>query len=221
MPAPLDLVGQRYGRLTVTGPRERRNGQTYWTCRCDCGNTKTIYGGSLRRGLTTSCGCYRAEASSVRNYRHGGNLTGRRRPEYTVWVLMRQRCEKPNVPHYAEWGGRGITVCERWADFGAFFADMGERPTPKHTLERIDNDGPYAPENCRWATRREQANNTRRNHHVTLDDRTRTTSQWARETGIPVATLHARLHRLGWAVEKALTTPVRPWSPGRKRGAEG
>lgn len=122
---------------------------------------------------------------------------------------MRQRCNNPEVRAYPRYGGRGIAVCARWLSFANFLADMGPRPTPAHTVERIDNNGPYAPENCRWADRTEQANNTRKNRHLTLNGATRTLAEWSRATGIGTHTIGARIDRLGWSVEMALTTPTR------------
>jgi hypothetical protein len=209
MTARLDLTGQRYGRLLVIGPGESRpNGRPYCTCRCDCGTVKDVVAYDLRNGKTTSCGCRLAEASAARAYRHGGCIDGRRGPELGIWTQMHNRCERPGVSGYDRYGGRGIKVCERWASFSAFLADMGPRPSPKHTLDRVDNDGPYSPENCRWATRWEQANNTRRTRRFTFDGVTRTLPEWAKLTGIPGHIVTARVDRRGWPVERALTQPV-------------
>ena len=120
---------------------------------------------------------------------------------------MRQRCENPGSTQWPHYGGRGITVCARWQDFANFFADMGERPA-NCTLDRIDNDGPYSPENCRWATQKEQTNNRRRNRMITFGGETKTLQQWAERTGINHSTILMRF-KLGWPVERALTTPVR------------
>lgn len=127
---------------------------------------------------------------------------------YRTWEAMKRRCLNPNDPAYEDYGARGITVCDRWLDFANFFADMGERPEGL-TLDRIDNDGPYAPENCRWATRTEQARNTRSCEFITFGGVTKPLPQWAEDCGMKACTLRARL-RSGWDVERALTTPVRP-----------
>lgn len=202
----LDLTGQRYGRLTVVGPYVNKR----WTCRCDCGNVKEVFQGSLRRGWTKSCGCLNSEMTAKRNRKHGLTKQNQKPAEFTVWVLMRTRCQDPDASSYPHYGGRGITVCERWASsFEAFMKDMGPRPSESHQLDRIDNNGPYSPENCRWTDKVTQMNNTRVNHLLTLDGTTRTIANWSRATGIRPETIRQRISKLGWDVERALTTPPR------------
>lgn len=135
--------------------------------------------------------------------RHGMSET----PIYTSWEGMKRRCYNPRFKHFQQYGGRGIRVCDEWHKFLAFYADMGEKPSPAHTLDRIDNDGNYEPSNCRWATREEQANNTRSNRNLELNGTTRTVAEWARSLNMHRNTLDERLHN-GWPIEKALTEPV-------------
>lgn len=209
MSTQIDLVGQRFGRWLVTGPREVRSaGAVYWTCRCDCGNVKAIFHGNLRSGKTTSCGCHAYELTAARSARHDGAHRGRVTVEYRLWLSMRSRCRNPANHSYPDYGGRGIEVCERWDDFANFLADMGPRPSPKHSIERAANDGPYEPGNCRWATKTEQANNTRRNRNLAHAGQVHTIAEWARLTGIPQSAIRQRLRVLGWSVERALTEPV-------------
>jgi hypothetical protein len=131
-------------------------------------------------------------------------------PEYFTWRGMRQRCENPNCRNFPRYGARGIKVCERWIEsFTNFFSDMGPRPSNQHSLDRIDNDGDYAPANCRWATRLEQMNNREINKLITHDGVTLPISEWARIKSIRRDTLHNRIFRLGWSSERALTTPVK------------
>jgi hypothetical protein len=136
--------------------------------------------------------------------KHGATDT----PEYGVWLDMRRRCRDRKHSRYYCYGARGVQVCERWGEFANFIADMGPRPSAKHSIERDDNDGDYTPENCRWATLEEQANNKRRNVFVTWDGKRQTVAQWAREIGMKAETLRARLLK-GWSAEQALFTPVK------------
>jgi hypothetical protein len=128
--------------------------------------------------------------------------------EYRIWNSMRQRCNNPSAKQYDSYGGRGIRVCERWNEFSAFIADMGFRPSRQLSLERIDNDGDYCPENCRWATKTQQQRNTRWCHLLTYNGKTRCVTEWAEVVGIHRNTIHHRLH-LGWSTERALTAPLR------------
>lgn len=155
--ALIDLSGHIFGRLTVVsrsqnGPR----GQARWNCLCSCGSYKVVSSKLLRSGETSSCGCKQREfaASGLAHFRHGK----RHSAEYTVWAGMIQRCTNPNSPSYPRYGGRGITVCDRWRDSANFLADMGPRPEGT-SLERIDNSGGYSPNNCKWATDEEQRAN--------------------------------------------------------------
>ena len=129
--------------------------------------------------------------------------------EHKIWRAMKGRCGNPNSTSYHKYGARGISVCERWASFHSFIEDMGKAPSEAHSIERIDNDGPYAPENCRWATPQEQANNCRTNRRISFLGRELTISQWAVEIGISQRTLVARLDKLKWPIDRALTTPAR------------
>ena len=204
-----DLTGQRFGRLSVISFEGLNcRGGAQWRCICDCGTTKTIQSGSLTSKRILSCGCHKSELvskrSAERNFRHGRTGT----KTYIVWKSMKSRCYRPRCEQYPNYGGRGIKVCDRWLNsFENFLTDMGEVPDGM-TLERNNVDGDYTPENCRWASVREQQNNRRNNIFYTYLGKTQTVAEWARETGINVATFRYRLIR-GWTIEKALLTPVK------------
>lgn len=197
-----DLTGQTFGRLTAISRAPNSGSRTMWNCICACGTERVIHARNLMHGLTQSCGCLWLEVMKQVKTTHGK----RSAPEYVVWCQMRYRCTKPENKSYVNYGGRGIKVCERWASFENFYADMGPRPSPTHTLDRIDNNGPYSPDNCRWATPKEQANNRRTpktaarieygGQHLTL-------RELGQATGINYRTLEWR-YAQGWRGEKLL-----------------
>jgi hypothetical protein len=170
VPLPIrDITGQKFGRLTaIKRLGSSKRGQSIWLCRCDCGKIKEIVLTRLSR--VKSCGCLLREMhiNGNANFRHGHWKNSKPTPEHNAWVRMRQRCYNENRDNYRYYGGRGITVCERWrSSFENFFADMGPRPSPAHSIDRINNDGDYEPSNCRWATRSEQMKNTHRSKTYT------------------------------------------------------
>lgn len=190
----------RYGRLTVLGENGRaRSGEILWRCRCTCGTIKTFQKWNVVRGASRSCGCLAREVAT----KHGASYT----KAYAAWNGMHKRCRSDD-PRY---GGRGIHVCDRWADFQAFSDDMGEPPTKQHSLDRIDNDGPYSPDNCRWATWSQQASNRSSNRTVEFDGRKLLLTEWSKVLGIKLTTLRMRL-KMGWPVERALTTEPREYT---------
>lgn len=208
---PVDpkLNGQRFGRL-VAGDVIRRPGKWYIQCKCDCGKEKLVRHDHLKSGRTSSCGCYKIEVTKLSNTRHGDcRRTEDHAPEFTAWVGMNDRCGNPRNPAFHRYGGRGIQVCEEWKEsYPAFLAHVGRKPSPEHSIERINNDGNYEPKNVRWATKVEQCNNRRTNRFLEFRGKTQTIAQWGREVGISNLTIQARL-KYGWSTEKTLTTPVR------------
>jgi hypothetical protein len=198
-PVRADETGNVYGQLTVL-KYVGTNGasDSMWLCQCDCGNTTTVARGDLRKkyGGTHSCGCGRKT--------QGG---GYKTPEYASWKEMKRRCYNPRYREYHLYGGRGITICDRWrTSFVNFLADMGKRPFPEASIDRINNAGNYEPGNCRWSTRLEQGQNTRKVRLLTFNGETMCLRAWARRIGITKRTLSVRLER-GWPLDKALTTP--------------
>lgn len=153
------IAGERFGRLIAIQCLPGSAGErSKWLCRCDCGNEPRIVGNSLRAGLTRSCGCLQRDACRQKNSTHGM----RKAPEYSVWYDMKRRCFDPKNKRYADYGGRGIAVCESWRiSFASFYADMGPRPTATHSIDRMNNNGNYEPSNCKWSTKSEQAFNRR------------------------------------------------------------
>lgn len=196
-----DITGQRSGRLTAVRRVESRKGSTLWLCKCDCGNDKVVYLASFTLRPNLSCGCLHKEIQRKRLTKH----SMARSPEYHAWQAMRQRCFTKHHPEYPNYGARGITVCDQWRySFPAFFADVGLRPSKKHSIERRDNDKGYSPENCYWGTTRDQNKNKRSNHFVEYRGKSLTVTDWALELGINPNTLSERL-RKGWSVERAFT----------------
>lgn len=192
-------VGTRFNHLTVVGEGERVGAQRQRTmlCQCDCGSpVKQIKLLHLKSGNTVSCGCQQQVGSADALRKHGKRLTGNRITQvYKAWQDMKRRCYSPQCDKYEYYGGRGITVCERWMDFQNFYADMGDPPGPRHSIDRRDNDGNYEPNNCRWATVEEQRNNRSDNIVIEHDGKTQTAAQWAREYNMPYSTVYSRLKR--------------------------
>lgn len=198
MPKIIDLTGQRFGLLTVVRRDRLPSGVAAWLCKCDCGGERVVRGGHLTEGAIKSCGCVKSSG----NTQHGQY----RSPEWVCWMNMMQRCANPNNPAYDRYGGAGIGVCERWMSFENFLADMGKRPDGM-SIDRIDNDKGYLPDNCRWANDMTQARNRKIVVELEFDGRKQGVSEWADELGIKASVIHTRLWR-GWSVEKALTTPI-------------
>jgi len=177
----LELTGQQFGKLFVRGRADKNSDRTYWDCVCQCGNTRVVIGRNLMNGHTQSCGCYKVQRIVDTKTTHGCASTKTvRPPEYKVWKGMKDRCSNPNSSGYKRYGARGVRVSKDWEDFGKFFADMGSRPSPLHSIERIDNNKGYEKGNCRWATRVEQCNNRRTNRFLTIDGVTRTVAEWCK-----------------------------------------
>jgi hypothetical protein len=204
--------GDRFGDLIVGRETVREGSRLrYWLCRCVCGRQKAIKGTNLTSGMTKSCGCGIGKATKRVHTRHGSYKT----KEYQIWATMKDRCFNSNNKKFHLYGGRGITVCDRWRhSFENFIADMGVRPTSRHSIDRIDGNGNYEPTNCRWATYKEQGNNTRANHLLSFRSLTLTVTQWAEHLNVNKKTLDFRL-RSGWSVEKVLSEPVRKRRPNR------
>lgn len=207
-----DLSGCRFGRLTVISRAENKGSRVCWLCLCDCGGTTITRGDTLRGGTAESCGCLQKEGMSARTKTHGMHRT----KIYAVWQSMKHRCHTPTHKAYHRYGGRGITVCDRWMDsFENFVSDMGDRPTKGHSIERIDNNKGYSPDNCKWATSREQNNNTSSTVKISFLGKTQSIAQWAREYGLHPSTLGKRLKYM--SVHDALNTPSRKSRSGRSR----
>lgn len=180
------------------------SGKRCWMCICDCGCIKKIAQGHLRNGHTKSCGCLRTETTIKRNFKHG--MT--RKSIYRSWQEMTGRCLKPTHPAFKDYGGRGITICSNWiGNFEAFWRDMGNKPHGT-SLDRIDNNGPYCPTNCRWASAKQQANNRRSNAVYVFNGVAHTISEWADIHGIDQCRLRRRLCELSWPIERALLEPI-------------
>lgn len=210
---PEQIVGKKFGRLFIHSfYRKKSCGRTRIMCQClcDCGKETEGEFGNLRSGKMVSCGCLRNQKSSARatarnrlNRPRNGMSTS---PEYKVWRAMMDRCTNPEAQAYKNYGGRGITVCERWLSFENFLDDMGRRPHGL-SIERKDNNLGYSKDNCVWATSHAQAGNTRRSIRVTLNGRTQSLAAWVREIGVvPYATVQSRIRRYGWAPLEALQT---------------
>lgn len=154
----IDLTGLKVGRLTVISRHPYKSRSIHWLCECECGNTSIVCGSRLRGNLTLSCGCIHKEQLANRNKKHEMTET----PEYYTWCHIKARCFNKNTKHYDRYGGRGITMCDEWKnDFMSFYRDMGDKPSKKHQIDRIDNDGNYEPGNCRWVLNKTNARNRR------------------------------------------------------------
>lgn len=209
---PKALNSDRFGRWTVLRENGRnKSGGVMWLCMCDCGTIRSVEGRSLRNGLSKSCGClaseHRTEAARIAVTKHGG----RNERLYKVWLGILGRCQNPTNRHYADYGGRGITVCKEWKDYAAFreWALLtGYDPNAEYgscTIDRIDNNAGYSPDNCRWADSTTQCNNRRSNHFVEYNGESHTITEWARITGIRKDTLRRRIFIYGWDIKRALT----------------
>ena len=198
----VNLADKKFNKLTVLISLGVRRGKNIsWLCFCECGKFTIVYGYNLSKH-TTSCGCFRMERIRETNTRHG--MSGRKNKEYKTWIDMNNRCANPNNHSYRDYGKRGITVCPEWREsFVNFYRDMGNCPEG-YSIERINNSLGYSKDNCKWATKLEQSNNTRSNRFMEYNGKAQTLSQWARELGLKYDTLWARLYMYNWTMEKAL-----------------
>lgn len=199
MAAFVDLVGKRFERLTVIGCHDKNKWGNYrWKCLCDCGKIIIVRSGDLKSRNTKSCGCFQSERVTTHGYCYSKT--------YHIWQSMKDRCLNQNNHGYKDYGGRGISVCNRWLKFENFLKDVGEIPNG-FELDRINNNGNYSPKNCKLSTRKEQTRNTRRNRIILFDGKNQCLSAWAEEYNMSKQALKGRLDN-GWPIKKALETPV-------------
>ncbi len=203
MAIKLDLVGRVFGRLTVLSEGERKAGMRQFVCLCICGERKTVSRVCLTKHKTTSCGCYRREVTGRLKRSHNGRKL--HRAAYSRWQNMRRRCFDQNHKDYADYGGRGISVCDRWLQFENFIADMGDPPAGM-TLERSDNSVSYSLSNCVWANLATQARNRRSCHVIEIDGERMVLADWALRVGTHAATISDRIQR-GWSEADAVLVP--------------
>lgn len=189
----IDMTGVRYGSITAISAAGPSNGaKIKWLCRCDCGCDFVTCGGKIRSGEVISCPSCSRERVRLDRVTHGKRKTD----EYRIWTHIKSRCFNPKVPSYKNYGGRGITMCDKWREsFDSFISDMGCRPSTDHSIDRINNDGNYEPGNCRWATRKTQMNNTRVNRLIQIEGETKTMTQWADVIGVCREVVYKRLKR--------------------------
>jgi hypothetical protein len=201
-----DLTGQTFGMLKalkIAG--KSKIGAYRWEVQCECGTRKICLGSNLIRGHSKSCGCLQKKLAAVRQKSHGMSQSR----EYRSYTAMLNRCCNPNNHAFENYLGRGIAVCDRWLEsFENFYADMGPRPS-KHSLDRIDNNGPYSPENCRWATSKQQNGNRRDNIWILYNGVKKPLIEWAKEYNMCHTTLRKRLFKWNLSVEDAITRPLR------------
>ena len=195
-----DLTGQKFGKLKVLSFIGMKNGKSCWLCQCECKKKRIVVRGNLVSSNTKSCGCLRGGKQ-----KHGFS----KHELYCVWKGMMRRCYDPRVESYSRYGNRNIKVCDRWKIFPNFVKDMSPRPDGT-TLDRIDNDGDYTPDNCRWATIKEQNWNSRNNRVVEYQGESRILMDWAKTLKLNYQALWIRLKK-GWPVEKAFTTPIKQY----------
>lgn len=204
--------GKKIGRLSILKYTHNIGQHQYYDVVCDCGKKRNVAYESMRSGSTLSCGCLKKELVSIRFKTHG--MTNSK--EYKIWNSMVQRCVNKKSSSYANYGANGISVSSRWMDFNNFIADMGLRPTDRHTIERIDNSLGYSMGNCRWATYGEQSRNRSSNRIIAHNGKVKCVSDWAEELGVSENVLNGRLRR-GWEIEDALNTPVSIYNKKRRR----
>ncbi len=199
----VNLTGKKIGRLNITGRSGRsKYGYVYWKAVCDCGKPYEALSRDLLQGHTRSCGCLKHDSTVARNFKHGSATRSSRIREYRIWAGAKNRCHNVNNECYSDYGERGIVMCSRWREsFADFLNDMGSAPSAKHSLDRIDNNGPYSPENCRWATQTQQANNARSNVRLEHNGEVRNLTEWARLLGMTPSGLAQRIRR-GWNKER-------------------
>ena len=211
MPNFIDISGRVFFRLTVISRSANKCGRAHWLCACACGAEAVVAANKLSSGHTRSCGCLQRETSSSYNKTHGASCYpngGRATKEYNTWGLMRRRCNNPQSAGFPLYGGRGIKVCERWeSSFSLFLLDMGAAPSEKHSIDRIDANGDYCKENCRWADAKTQRRNQRGNRFLECRGETKTPMEWAEISGVSNKRIYARIKR-GWTVEAAIFTPT-------------
>lgn len=216
MSALIDLTGQTFGRITVVSRATNKGKQTMWNCVCGCGKKVIAFGANLKTLHTQSCGCFRKEATSVYKTTHGSTIKSVD-VEYSAWINMKSRCYNKLNVRFDRYGGRGIIVCDRWKySFENFLKDVGKRPSSKHSIDRTNNDLNYTPSNVKWATDEEQANNRPQAKKITHNGITLSRSQWSRKLNGCDYLVHARINKLNWSEEKAVSTPVRSFKKRHK-----
>lgn len=219
-----NIAGMRFGRLiAVSVDKEKSSyGKTYWICKCDCGGQKSVYVSNLLRGATRSCGCLHLEVAYLNGYKPKTHGLSKHRL-YKIWCGIIDRCTNHNNPAYERYGGRGISMCKEWRNnFLSFYNWAIKNGYDKNlAIDRIDNNGNYEPDNCRWATPKEQANNTRANIRIEWNGINHTLTEWSEITGIKANTIRKRIFELGWSVEHALSIKKRINKEEAEKALEG